>query len=903
MKLTALRLHNVKRFGGRGVAIEGIGEGVNVLTAANELGKSTAFEALHALFFLPHTSTGKSVQFLRPYSGGNPLVEVDIVTDTGRYRLTKQFHGGKRASVLDLDSGRLIAQADEAENFINALTRGGSSGPAGLLWVRQGNTGLERQTNTELETDKRVRESLLSSVQGEVEALTGGRRMAEILAACEDELFKLVTATSRPKTGGRYAAANEERDRLAAEEVRLAAEVHTLREALDKRRAARTRLAELEAPEERAARSAAVGLAEKAFEAAKSHNEALKVAEAEAALASHRHGMAVRALTDFRAGLERAAVMTLRLDQMRQQRDLALAQRAAALADSERLRAAVAVAEADEREQRALLARLEAALRARDAAERLTQLRSQLDKAETARASVENGEAAFSVLDIPGKAIAALQECEVELVRLRAALEATLPTLRVDYFPGHDTSLKIAGTVLEDGQDVSFANSVALELKGIGQLTLRSNRPPQADHAIEQAEARRRDLLARLGVGSLSAARQRQADAQSKSAELDLARQRLVDLAPQGIDQLRSEIQRWTAASAGELELKGDPEQARGVHARAEQLVSATRNNARELEAVRDQSATAVVEAETALAGIEGDLLSLDAMLGPIADRAERERTLATEQARLQAAHAATVSRVDALRAVAPDLGAAEATLNRLQSVEAAASQSISQLQVTLADLNGSISARADSAVEENWQETVELLAAAESSVARFATEVAVLGRLRDGLIAARSAARDLYLKPVVNELRPLLGLLFDDISIVFDEDTLLPHTVRRNGLDEAVDKLSGGMREQLSVLTRLAFASLLARDGKPAPVILDDALVYSDDERIERMFNALHQRAREQQILVFSCRQRAFARLGGNVLQMQSWVPVVDGSSLVPSAPPRKLPGDTNPVPALTSE
>src|SRR3546814_7724436 len=76
-------------------------------------------------------------------------------------------------------------------------------------------------------------------------------------------------------------------------------------------------------------------------------------------------------------------------------------------------------------------------------------------------------------------------------------------------------------------------------------------------------------------------------------------------------------------------------------------------------------------------------------------------------------------------------------------------------------------------------------------------------------------------------------------------------------------------MRERLSVLTRLAFGRLCARDGKPAPVILDDALVYSDDDRIERMFDALHRQAREQQIIVFSCRQRAFQRLGGNVLQM----------------------------------
>lgn len=145
---------------------------------------------------------------------------------------------------------------------------------------------------------------------------------------------------------------------------------------------------------------------------------------------------------------------------------------------------------------------------------------------------------------------------------------------------------------------------------------------------------------------------------------------------------------------------------------------------------------------------------------------------------------------------------------------------------------------------------------------------------LTHALEAARSEARELYLTPVMKELRPLLGLLFDDVEITFDDRSLLPQTIVRGGLEEDVDRLSGGMREQLSVLTRLAFARLLARDGRPAPVILDDALVYSDDDRIERMFDALHRQARDQQIIVFSCRQRAFQKLGGNVLQMLEWQP-----------------------------
>src|SRR5690606_25214982 len=111
-----------------GVAIENIGDGVNVLTAANEFGKSTSFEALHALFFQPHTGTPGSVQMLRPYAGGNPLVEADIETEDGAFRLTKQFYSGRQARVTELRTGRLVAQADEAEKFIADLTRGGADG-------------------------------------------------------------------------------------------------------------------------------------------------------------------------------------------------------------------------------------------------------------------------------------------------------------------------------------------------------------------------------------------------------------------------------------------------------------------------------------------------------------------------------------------------------------------------------------------------------------------------------------------------------------------------------------------------------------------------------------------------------------------------------------------------------
>ncbi|HTN60155.1 MAG TPA: AAA family ATPase, partial [Devosia sp.] len=754
MKLTALRLHNVKRFAGRGIAIEGIGDGVNVLSAANEYGKSTCFEALHALFFQPHTGTPKSVQLLRPYSGGNPLVEADIATADGRFRLTKQFYGGKRASVTDLASGRLVAQADEAESFIAALIRGGSAGPAGLLWVRQGVTGIEKRSNSEEENDKRVRESLLSSVQGEVEALTGGRRMAEIATACEAELATLVTSTLRPKAGGRYAAALEERDRLLRDEQKLAAEVTVLRDALDQRRLAIARLSELENADEIAVRRAAVAAAEAALEAAKSHSEALKTAEAEAALAQNHHAAAGQKLVDFQTALQRAAALRQQAIAAQGQRDAASARRDSAMADNDRALAAVQTAEAEERETRSLLTRLDAALQARDAAERLTELRHRLEQAEAARQQVDAGEAALALLALPQQAVEQLQALELDIVGLRAAQAATLPTLRIAYLPGAEGAVTIGAKPVSGAEDHGFAGALQLELAGIGTLALRSNRPQQADQALDKAEAARRRLLASLGVDNLAAARQRLLAARDQSAALDLARQRLVDLAPKGIAQLQAEVARLAALSATDLELKADPTEVRARLAVAEQQLTTSRNTAHEIQPFRAQADAAVVAAERACAGIEAELGGLQASLGPEAEWPERERALTDAHATQKALHDAAEARAVPLRRAAHDLAGVEAAVRRTRSVQAAAEQEMGQLRETLASLNGNINVRSDDAVEEAWRETADALTAASERVQRFEMEIAVLDRLRKALAAARSAASELYLKPVIAELR-----------------------------------------------------------------------------------------------------------------------------------------------------
>lgn len=874
MKISALRLFNVKRFAGRGVAIEGIGDGVNVLCAANEFGKSTSFEALHALFFQSYSSTAGDIRALRPYSGGNPLVEADVATDVGRYRITKQFYGGRSAQVVELDTGRLLAQADEAENFIADLVKGGAGGPAGLLWVRQGNTGLEKRSRADEESEKQVRASLLESVQGEVEAVTGGRRMAEIINAVSEARLSLITPTGRAKAGGRYDAAIAERDRLASEEKRLSEEVAALRDALDKRGAALRRLAELEIPEDCETRRLATEAAQVGLNAARAQNDRLKAAQAELALARERHDTAVLEQERFQDALNQAQKLHDQMQAATRRRDEALDLRRTTGEAIEKARAKADTAEADETAARELLDRLEAAAKVRDASEHLKSLRERLGQAEAARQAIEEKEAEFAQLAIAAGAIDELVDLEVEIAKIHALRDAARPSVTISYDEGAAGRVSMDGEPLVEGEERGYDGCARLVTPGIGTITLRSNREEDDDDRLEEVEKKRQTLLASMGVRDLATARERQEQAQQLEAQVREDRARMALLAPEGLAKLREAIAALSLVEAEPLELKEDLVETRSALDAAVQQRKQAGQDVRDIEPRRASAEQSFVQAETELVEIRAEIQQAAAILGPDEDREQRGRDLMDRLAPLKAQLAKAEADVAAVLESAIDLESALAAFNRAQSVERAIETEIGQLRETLAGLNAQIRTRSEDAVEEKWQETHEALASAESRVVAFEREVTILKRLSGALDTARSQARELYLKPVMAELKPLLGLLFDDVSITFDDRTLLPQTILRNGLEEEIDRLSGGMREQLSVLTRLAFARLLARDGRPAPVILDDALVYSDDDRIEKMFDALHRQSREQQIIVFSCRQRAFQRLGGNVLQMTDWAP-----------------------------
>ena len=77
------------------------------------------------------------------------------------------------------------------------------------------------------------------------------------------------------------------------------------------------------------------------------------------------------------------------------------------------------------------------------------------------------------------------------------------------------------------------------------------------------------------------------------------------------------------------------------------------------------------------------------------------------------------------------------------------------------------------------------------------------------------------------------------------------------------MDQLSTGTREQLGVLCRLACASITSPDGKGAPVVIDDALGWSDTARLQSMGQAITQAGSKCQIIILTCMPGRYGNVG----------------------------------------
>ena len=100
-----------------------------------------------------------------------------------------------------------------------------------------------------------------------------------------------------------------------------------------------------------------------------------------------------------------------------------------------------------------------------------------------------------------------------------------------------------------------------------------------------------------------------------------------------------------------------------------------------------------------------------------------------------------------------------------------------------------------------------------------------------------------------------LTGRRYD--RVLFDRHLDARVRLRGDAADHEAAFLSAGTLDQLYLALRLAVCELAVPDGGACPLVLDDALVNFDDERMERAVDFLKEVARSRQVILFTCHNR----------------------------------------------
>ncbi len=911
MRLRTIELDQFRKFDRR-VRLEGLGDGVNVLCGPNEHGKSTVLAALRAVLFERHNSRTESIRGYQHRRGSTaPAVALEFEHDGTLHRIEKRF--------LSRPSARLVSagtayDGDAAEERLQRLL-GVSVGSRaardaaqtasiwGALLVAQGDSFAQARLG------EGARSTLSECLEAELGSVSGGAATGRLLKRVQDSLAALLDGYGRPRDRYKAAVAEEEAARTGI--ATLEERRRLLRGDLDAAVAARGALAREEDPVR------AEQIVEQLASARRHRDGVLgyrnRLAEAESgvrlALSAHDEALAEQNRRTVRAGALAAAGQAL---------SGLLAAEAEARARDDAARAAMvgrrdahddAVQRQDEAER--VLRRAAAGLEAADQAGLHRSAAIGLAQAEAEAARVSALSESLSRLRLDEEAMRGLQAAELADRGNRAALQAQATIVEL--------CLDVAAELLVEGAAperlppgpvrLSLTRPAELLIHGAGRLCIApAGRDREKLHAAagDSARALRRALDA-AGCADLAEAERRLGERRLLAASLDQAQRALALLLAGAFA--------GTAAAGSTPGLDALRRHVAALQAGLDQCVSALGPDA----ALPERSEAACAH-DAALHEAErlrdAALAAHGALLAPDADREHAAEMLrqaefdrrdrAADCARLSAEQAAAEQAESAdalggrLRGAQEDLSArrqalsalsasapegtpemADATIRRLEEVQSNRRARIGALRVELARLESRIAQEEGVGLDEQIEAAIRLRDTAAREHAHHRREAAILLLLRDTLLQADREARERYLAPLMTRLSPYLQALFPRARLSLRDDFQITGLSRLDAVaigqepdDETFDSLSYGTREQIAILARLAFADMLLQSGRPAFLVLDDALAFADHRRMERMFDILTDAGRRMQILVLTCREDLATGLGGTRVTLREAAP-----------------------------
>ncbi|MBW9216749.1 AAA family ATPase [Mumia sp. zg.B53] len=847
------------------------GDGVTVVVGPNEAGKSSVAEAVRLLRTTKSSSRSQAVRDVKPV-GLDVGPEAEVELRTGPYALVYRKRWLK-SPMTELDvtaPSREQHSGDEAHQRFAAIL---SETVDVDLWE-----ALEIVQGESLDQPELARISALHRALDDSAGATGDHDA--LMAAVLAERDRLLTAGGKPR--GAHAQSAAEIVELEAEAARLRARSAEMDRYVDDYAANEHEHARLSTLSIEA--DARLRRSEDAVRALETLREELRRSEEDLEVAERALSHAVRARDDRRSMVDDLARRAETIDALRTRVAEVVAAHSDARTAEDDARREVGVA--TERARVARHAAQTAALavaRHRDELER-TALAQRVRRAREAGERCARARAEREVLRVDDAVLARLTDLSTDVQVAVGARDAAAARVSVRPLGGHRVDVGGAEVVGET-YEASVLDDVRITVDGVVEVVVSPGTPPaDLDRRVARARAAFDVALHEAGVDSLDEARssherRRVAESQCATAEdslsdalggttLDDLELRLATLErrrPSDPSAEPSAEPSSDPSSEGERDaLEAAADAARSAAEDADADAAAARDahdGAREaLSVAGEASVRARQELESAEHELARETARLAAARAEVDDEALTEAVVAADEAYERARTTSRASRAT-FEAASPETLAMELA-NARELVEGV-DRDLTRTDERRVELQTLLDDRAAEGIHDRLTDVEAALAVASATHRRLARSAQAADLLSATLLRHRDEAQRHYVAPFKQRIDRLGKVVFGpDFEVEVSTDLAIETRTLR-GRTVPFGSLSGGAREQLAVLGRLACAQLVDPD-EGAPVILDDTLGFSDPDRLERLAVVLNDVGRSAQVVLLTCQPRRFESVGG---------------------------------------
>lgn len=439
-------------------------------------------------------------------------------------------------------------------------------------------------------------------------------------------------------------------------------------------------------------------------------------------------------------------------------------------------------------------------------------------------------------------------------------------------------SLTLNNELLNDNGERQLLEESTLIIPGVGTLNITPGGEKLAStrRNLKVLQESLEEQLKTLGVASLEQAEDRLAAFESSERARKHAEDLFKSLAPAGIEQLvsqQSEVESELEKVRKQLEVTPEPDPEENVPA------------LEEAEAAFTQAGKALDQAESDERGHQSRLSALkqardnaqmewqrlaDEEKSPERQQLLQQITtdLANNEKQQKELEASLDQRDREIRDARPEF--LRQDIERYQSAVSHLRQTQENRERELRDIKVRLEAWGAEGLEEQLNEQEAELDQCNRRYQELHCRAQALDLLLNLLTEKRQALTRRLQAPLQKHLNHYLSVLFPEASLEVDEQ-LRPGTFSRGAELGLMTELSFGAREQMGLISRLAYADLLREAGRPTLVILDDTLVHSDSERLEDMKRILFDAASRHQILLFTCHPEKWSDLGVPPVDVQA--------------------------------